>query len=475
MKKQVLYGLALMTSIALVSCNDDYTDWSAPQSNPQEEAAAEYSVDISAGPDAVSTMPVQNDELKLVTFASSNPRIVGYSVRSVLLVVGDDTLTVNAEKKDKNVIVSASELNSLLWHHAQTRKSVKYDFKVLTNFGANLDNGDAVALRGETNGSLTTSPTPAEDPKGYFMLGDFGGWDLTQPTWMEKKGNGIYQAIIVTTKDGDNYFKFFQGSHHDNSNWDEVNKGQMGSAVNGDATTPNYIVWEGDETKVETPAIKGAGKWKVTLDVVNMKYSYEAYSTELYLTGSNYNWGGSAENWKKMTLIWGTENVFWTIIYLHANEEFKFAPQAGWGNDFGTEAKLIDTAGAGAGGNGNIKVQNPGWYILKITTGDAKSVEFLQPNVYLMGDAAGEWNINETHKFSVPTTENGEFVSPAFAKDAEVRMCVNLGYDWWKTEFIVDKDGNISFRGNGGDQDRINVKAGQKAYLNFTTGKGSYK
>ena len=50
-------------------------------------------------------------------------------------------------------------------------------------------------------------------------------------------------------------------------------------------------------------------------------------------------------------------------------------------------------------------------------------------------------------------------------------MCVSIGEpgDWWKTEFIIT-NGNINYRGRGGDQARLNVSEGQKAYLNFTTG-----
>ena len=124
---------------------------------------------------------------------------------------------------------------------------------------------------------------------------------------------------------------------------------------------------------------------------------------------------------------------------------------------------------------GNITITNAGWYLVKVVTGAKPIISFLKPNVYLMGDTAGEWNIGDTHLFTVPTTEDGDFVSPAFAKTAEVRMCVSIGADWWKTEFIVNASGKIDYRGKGGDQTRVTVTAGQKAYLNFATGTGSYK
>ena len=92
-----------------------------------------------------------------------------------------------------------------------------------------------------------------------------------------------------------------------------------------------------------------------------------------------------------------------------------------------------------------------------------------------MGDAAGEWNIADSHKFTIPTTEDGVFESPAFAADAELRMCVSVdGFDWWQSEFMVF-DGKIEYRGRGDDQNRVNVKAGQKVTLNFTAGTGEIK
>ena len=93
-----------------------------------------------------------------------------------------------------------------------------------------------------------------------------------------------------------------------------------------------------------------------------------------------------------------------------------------------------------------------------------------------MGDAAGDWSIMESAKFEVPATDDGDFVSPAFVKDAALRMCVNVDEgNWWHTEFTVSPSGTIDYRGREGDQYSVNVKAGQKAYLNFTTGKAEVR
>ena len=48
---------------------------------------------------------------------------------------------------------------------------------------------------------------------------------------------------------------------------------------------------------------------------------------------------------------------------------------------------------------------------------------------------------------------------------------INFTTDWWRTEFII-LNGKIEYRGNDGDQERIQGKAGQKAYLNFSDNTG---
>ena len=185
-------------------------------------------------------------------------------------------------------------------------------------------------------------------------------------------------------------------------------------------------------------------------------------------------WSTAPVDHTKMAISSDTD--FWKMIYLHAGEQFKFAPQAGWGNDFGTQAEIIDEAGANTSADGtNIKVGNAGWYLLHVTNGSKQVVRFLKPEVYLQGDAIGNWDLKPQNKFTAPADENGVFVSPAFVSDANVRMCVVIEKgNWWKSEFNVF-GGKIVFRGNNGDQAAVPVKAGQKAYLDFNKQTGEFK
>lgn len=476
MKKTLLYSLAVLASVTLASCNGDYDDWANPQANEQEASAAKYGITFAAGPDAESSMPDVDGIINLVTVNSTDANVTGYTLKS-LKVNGE---AINGEIDGNNIQVNAAELEKILCNQNNSRASVARDMKVESKVSVNLASGDAVAINsvGETTGKFTPTATPAIDENGYYMLGHLNGkadWDNTDPIWMEKIAEGVYQVKVTTEKD-ENWFKFFAGSNFISGSWDDINKGALGCKVNGCKDGSGYIYYNGDSWgELQTMVIPGAGTWIVTLDMNNLTYTIKEVKPDLFLTGSNYGWG---DKWLQLVPFHSSMEDFWTIIYLHEGEQLKFAPQADWGDDFGyTGTTINDEAGANitSSSDGNIVVGKAGWYLLKVQNGSTKTLTVLQPNVYLMGDAAGEWNIADSHKFTIPTTEDGVFESPAFAADAELRMCVSVdGFDWWQSEFMVF-DGKIEYRGRGDDQNRVNVKAGQKVTLNFTAGTGEIK
>ncbi len=182
----------------------------------------------------------------------------------------------------------------------------------------------------------------------------------------------------------------------------------------------------------------------------------------------------------------GGTALFWGIKYLPAGAEIKFNHLKSWGKDFGYSA-VSDTSKAFVGitdEKGNIKVGNGGWYLIVVsfkTSTDGTQLipqaDFFAPDVYLVGNTAGGvWSTPNDTKFTVPADASGRFESPAFAQDGELRISVGplAGIDWWKTEFII-LGGKIEYRGNGGDQERVNVSKGQKAYLSFGDNTGEIK
>lgn len=220
------------------------------------------------------------------------------------------------------------------------------------------------------------------------------------------------------------------------------------------------------------------------LENVHLNYSLAPVTTpeHLYVVGGfcGWDWGNSFE----FVPVYDHPEMYWRMVWIdEAGVKINTAQE--WdGNEKGYNG--ITVAGdladkISANGDGNICSTTPQWYLMVVTASgsgrDIKyTVEFNEPNVYLIGDTFGGWDeLMAGSKFDVPTTMDADFVSPAFKADGEIRAYVKIpGNDWWHSEFMVF-NGEIAYRGKGGDQERVAGRVGQKLYLNFATGKGSIK
>ena len=328
MKKTFLYSLAVLASVSLASCNGDYDDWAQPQHNPQEASAAKYGITFTAGPEAECNMPDEDGVINLVTVNSTDANVTGYTVKD-LKVNGE---AIKGEAVGNNIQVNATELEKILCKQNKTRASVASNIKVESKVSVNLASGDAVAINtvGETTGKITTSPTPAIDEQGYYMLGEVNGnnWTATSPVWMTKVSDGVYQLKVTTEKDK-NYFKFYEGSKWDESgNWDVINKGVMGCEKDGSADASGTIYYTGDSWGTpQSMVIAGAGTWIVTLDMNNLTYTVG--KPILYMAGD-------ANGWDQIDILNSDDGVHFTgYMYLNQNG-FKFCTQPNWdGTNYG--------------------------------------------------------------------------------------------------------------------------------------------
>lgn len=227
----------------------------------------------------------------------------------------------------------------------------------------------------------------------------------------------------------------------------------------------------------------------VSLNKVDLEFSLPPVllPENVYLIGSFCGWNW--DNCVAMAPVYGTDNLFWHLVYID-DSGIKFNTNKAWdGGEVGfggiKVAEDSELGGEIVDGGGNIASSNPGWYLMIVNCvlegRDIKyEVTFNKPEVWIMGSItpAADWSEKEAGcMFTVPATADGEFVSPAFSHDVGdggARAYVKIpGFDWWKSEFIVGLDGDkISYRGKGGDQERVNGSAGQKFYLNFTKDTG---
>lgn len=338
MKKTFLYSLAVLASVSLASCNGDYDDWANPQTNPQEASAAKYGITFTAGPEAECNMPDENGVINLVTVNSTDANVTGYTLKD-LKVNGE---AIEGEIVGNNIQVNAAELEKIVCTQNKSRASVARDINVESKVSVNLASGDAVAINtvGTTTAKLKPTPTPAIDENGYYMLGHLNGkddWDNTDPVWMNKVSDGVYQAKVTTAKDK-NWFKFFEGSKFESGNWDVINTGALGCKENGCEDASGYIYYTGDKWgELQTLVIPGAGTWIVTLDMNNLTYTVG--KPILYMAGD-------ANGWNQIDYLAGDDGVHFTgFMYLNQNG-FKFCTQPNWdGTNYGADFDTAPDAG----------------------------------------------------------------------------------------------------------------------------------
>ena len=229
----------------------------------------------------------------------------------------------------------------------------------------------------------------------------------------------------------------------------------------------------------------------VSLNKIHLLFSLPPVNlpSNVFVVGNFCDW-----DWAKsfdMVQVYGTDNTFWRLVYID-DSGIKLNTVAEWNKS------EVGYAGITVSGDckddiidkdGNIASSKPGWYLVIVTTSVVNreihyDVQFNKPTIWLIGPAAGSDDFAEEAEgwsFTVPTTKDGEFVSPAFVgsvpagTDKGVRMYVKIpGHDWWHSEFVT-LDGKIKYRATGGDQDRATGSVGQQVHLNFAKGTGEIK
>lgn len=364
MKKHILLGGMLLCAAAFTSCNEDFDDWASPQSNEQGSDAAAYGITISTGSQANVVMDNAGEEVEIVAATANQEGIASIVLKS---------LTINGESlpftNDNGVAkVQSAQLDSLVEAITLDRSATPHGVTVKTEWAAVLATGEAVSAEAETAVTVTPhSSTPQIDPKGYALLGDWQGWNPGSPTWMTEIEPGVYQAVVTTS--GDSWFKFYQGTGFDAADfgWDDV---AYGCAENGDASSPNLLVWADDPRfgGFETPMIGGAGQWLVTLDMNKLYYKYEPSETKYYIVGDAQGWSDS----DKSCLFYALGGNKYTYTTKWTNQwSLKFWDQdnfgnwdAAWGGVNGsTDAtgSLFNTDAGAIGPN-----ENGGWYTFTI-------------------------------------------------------------------------------------------------------------
>ena len=481
LKSYLLFGLA---TLFMASCSNDYEDWKQQATNEQGSAITFGNGSIAEVPYIdFATIPDSQDSVQVckITAPTSSYK---ETENTYTITMGNKTFKLDEEGRmlysDFKTYVEAT--------YGKNPNYIREIAAIVTAYTG--DGKTAIKQILATSGTFAIKAktvAPFID-KSYYLVGNIDGWKCQRVETYKLVNNGgdvydnpefsveIEPVADIENGDGKYNIKIIPVSAF-NEDGSIANWGIALSALKG-VTEPAYegnFSYDNSGDNIRFEAKAGTKTYKITVNLMEGTYKVKPQSEpELYMTGSALGWGASKENWLKLFKVnanWDDtktiDEVFWTIRYFVADEEFKFAPQAGWVDDFGgNQMDVTDYADAGYENNGsNCKIKNAGWYKIRVYR-DLKMLIIDKPEIFLIGDAVGGWDVDVAENmFTVPSTPDGEFVSPEFANDGNLRMYVHVVGDWWRSEFNVYGT-SIVIRTEG-DQDAVKVKAGQKAYLKF--------
>lgn len=218
----------------------------------------------------------------------------------------------------------------------------------------------------------------------------------------------------------------------------------------------------------------------MTADVVSLELP-----EYMYLAGTMSEW-----KFVKMAKVYGLNGQYFRVVYLEDGGSFKFGTKDGeWLGYTDSRLTIVDNANAGVSDDGgNIKLAKGGWYTIAIKTAvknkDYAFTMTISPAaVYVTGACAdGKWEKLDEWKFTA--SDKGTLVSHALTAAGEVRMFVDAGFDWWRTEFTLEKGSTIYYREvdipdnwatNVGSDYSIAGTVGMVIELDFNKGTGSTK
>ena len=486
LKSYLLLGFA---ALAMTACDKDFDDWGQQATNTQPDAVTFGSGSVaSVALIDFANIPEGQDSIQVCTITAPTSSYDETANKYVLTLNGEKDFELDAEGR----IVYADFVSYVEGKYGKNPNYVREMTAVVTAYTG--DGKTAVENILATSGTFDVkakTTAPFIDSDGYYLVGNIDGWKCIKvDAWhLVNNGGDVYDnpefsyelEPVADVESGDGVYNIkiipASGFKEDGTigNWGIALSALPGVSEPADEGSFSYSN-EGDNIRFN--AVAGAKSYKITINLMEGTYKVKAQNDpELYMTGNELGWGAT---WLKLFAVnanWDdsgyTKGIYWTIRYFKDGEQFKFAPVADWKDDFGgNQMSVTDNAEAGYTDDGtNCKVANGGWYLIAVDT-KTQSLTISKPNIYLIGNVVGSWDADKAENlFTIPTTEDGEFVSPAFANSDNIRMYARvLDIDWWRTEFNVYGT-SIVIRTEG-DQDAVGVTAGQKAYLTFPDLKG---
>ena len=449
MIKKILLGMTLL--MAMVSCTEDYTDWSKPQVNA-EPKAVEFGNGSVTPVDVINLANVTEDKVQVASIVAPTSSDAGYTP-TIKINLGNKTYDIDNDGK-----MATADLASYI---SETYGKRPDERDINATLDAWISNGSTV-VKMATSETFQVKAIPVAPviEEGYYLVGDmfnvkddddvlvFDGWNnVSAKQAFKHSDKDVYDDPFFTltfeTTKADQYWKIIPKKNGDAGNiWAE---GVVGPKVDGDDSMTGLLT----NAAPKAGKIAEPGKYKLTLNMMDYSYTIEKvmYDSFIYFIGSTDIWSSSDQ---KLALVDEETGTYTGYVYITdpngGGLEFKFQRKAGsWDNAIGGKTFMtFKGAAIEKGDNLGVNAGEGVYYIdanLSEGTIEATKVESMS----MVGDFQN-WNIEGP----TPMTWNAE----EYCFEATNAGVTDVG---WK--FVVNKGWSINLGGsiNNLEQDGANL------------------
>ena len=433
MIKKILLGMTLL--MAMVSCTEDYTDWSKPQVNA-EPKAVEFGNGSVTPVDVINLANVTEEKVQVASIVAPTSSDAGYTP-TIKINLGDKTYDIDNDGK-----MATADLATYI---SETYGKRPIERDIDATLDAWISNGSTfVKMASSETFQVKAIPVAPVIDEGYYLVGDMckteeveNGWSIEAAKAFKHSDRDVYDDPIFTltfeTKEANQYWKIIPKKNIDAGTlWAD---GVVGPKVDGNESMTGLLTSDGPGAgKIAEP-----GKYKLTLNMMDYSYTIEPvnYDPFIYFIGSTDGWGS---NDQKLALVDEDKGTYTGYVYIAdpngAGFEFKFQREQGnWDTAIGA-SNFVAFKGAAIGvKNGNLGVNaGEGVYYIDVNLSEGTIEATKIESMGMVGKFQG-WDVLAP----VPMTWNAE----EYCFEA---TNVGVTADGWK--FSVNKDWPINLGGS---------------------------
>lgn len=437
--------------MAMVSCTEDYTDWSKPQVNA-EPKAVEFGNGSVTPVDVINLANVTEEKVQVASIVAPTSSDAGYTP-TIKINLGNKTYDIDNDGK-----MATADLASYI---SETYGKRPDERDINATLDAWISNGSTVVKMATSETfQVKAIPVARVIDEGYYLVGDMfttedgvNGWNtISAKQAFKHSDNDVYDDPIFTitfeTTKADQYWKIIPKANVDAGNTDASAAGVVGPKIDGDDSMTGLLT----NADAKAGKIAEPGKYKLTLNMMDYSYTIEPvnYDPFIYFIGSTDGW---KSNDQKLALVDEDKGTYTGYVYIAdpngAGFEFKFQREQGnWDTAIGASDFVTFKDAAKDPQNGNNLGVNAGEgvYYMDVNLSEGTITATKVESMGMVGKFQG-WDVLAP----VPMTWNAE----EYCFEATNAGVTDGG---WK--FVVNKGWSINLGGsiNNLKQDGTDLK-----------------